>query len=67
MNAQKLASAAMLSLTLGANSAHGASAEQFYTGRQMTMWVSASPGGVYATHALALAPHIAAHLPGRGC
>jgi tripartite-type tricarboxylate transporter receptor subunit TctC len=65
MSAQKLAMAAMLTLTLGVQNTHAASAEEFYSGRQMTMWVSASPGGVYATHALALAPHIAAHLPGK--
>lgn len=64
MNGIRLAIATIVGLTLGANAAHAASAEDFYTGRQMTMVVSASPGGVYATHALALAPFIASHLPG---
>lgn len=60
----RLATGMIACLVLGANFAYAASAEDFYTDLQMTMWVSASPGGVYATHALALAPFIAAHLPG---
>ena len=61
----RLAIAAFACLMLGAKFVHADPAEDFYTGRQMTMLVSASPGGVYATHALALAPYIAAHLPGK--
>ena len=60
----RFAVAAIAALLLGANTAHAASAEEFYAGRQITLIVSASAGGVYAVNGLALAPYIAAHLPG---
>ena len=52
-------------LTLAALPARAATAEDFYRGRQMTMWLSADAGGGYASYALAFAPHFAAHIPGR--
>jgi tripartite-type tricarboxylate transporter receptor subunit TctC len=58
------AAAILSGLFVGAHSANADSAEEFYTGRQITLWVSASAGGVYAVNGLALAPFIAAHLPG---
>jgi tripartite-type tricarboxylate transporter receptor subunit TctC len=48
-----------------AGTAQAASAEQFYSGRRITMFLSTGVGGTYAAYALALAPHLSAHLPGR--
>ena len=61
---RRLALAAIAGSMLGTSVVQADPVEDFYSGRQVTMVVSASAGGVYAVHALALAPYIAAHLPG---
>ncbi len=60
----QLVAAMIASFVLGANAVNAQPVEDFYTDRQMTMLVSATAGGVYAVHALAFAPYLAAHLPG---
>jgi tripartite-type tricarboxylate transporter receptor subunit TctC len=48
-----------------ASAAQAASAEQFYSGKRITMFLSTGVGGTYAAYALALAPRLSAHIPGR--
>ena len=52
-------------LALAPSFAAAAAPEDFYKGRQMLLIMSADAGGGYGTYANALAPHLAAHIPGR--
>jgi tripartite-type tricarboxylate transporter receptor subunit TctC len=45
--------------------AEAAPAEQFYAGRRITMFLSTGVGGTYAAYAIALAPHLSNHIPGK--
>jgi tripartite-type tricarboxylate transporter receptor subunit TctC len=59
-----LAAAMSLGL-LGATPSQAASADQFYAGRHITMYLSAGAGGIYTAYANAFAPHFSAHIPGK--
>ena len=53
------------SLALVPSLVAAAQPEDFYKGRQMLLIMSADAGGGYSTYANALAPYLAAHIPGR--
>src|SRR5262245_2995452 len=52
-------------LALSSAFASAATPEEFYKGRQMLLIMSADAGGGYGTYANALAPYLAAHIPGK--
>ena len=52
-------------LACAAGTAHAATAENFYRGRQIQMILSADAGGGYASYANAFAPYLAEHIPGK--
>jgi tripartite-type tricarboxylate transporter receptor subunit TctC len=60
-----LASAATAALALVPSLASAATAEEFYKGRAMTLIMSTDAGGGYASYANAIAPYLAAHIPGK--
>jgi tripartite-type tricarboxylate transporter receptor subunit TctC len=59
-----LAAAVSLGLVC-ATPSQAASADQFYAGRNLTMYLSAGAGGIYTAYANAFAPHFSAHIPGK--
>jgi tripartite-type tricarboxylate transporter receptor subunit TctC len=55
---------AAAALALVPSTAPGATPEEFYKNRQMTLIMSADAGGGYASYANAFAPYLAKHIPG---
>jgi tripartite-type tricarboxylate transporter receptor subunit TctC len=47
------------------NASAAQSVEQFYAGRTVRLFLSADAGGGYASYAIAFAPYLAAHIPGK--
>ena len=48
-----------------ATPSQAAAADQFYAGRNITMYLSAGVGGIYTAYATTFAPHFSAQIPGK--